>query len=281
MKYLSAIAVTLLLTANTFAQKLPIPSPPAKVFQTVGLTELEINYSRPGAKGREVWEELVPVDAIWRTGANKSTLISFNTEVFIGDEDVEKGTYSLFTMFHKNNEVTVYLNSDIEGWGKENYEEANNVVEFKTKWQKDEVFHENMVFYFDDITSGSANIYLSWAGRKVIIPIRVDFIGPSVANIDMKIRESDEPDFRVYKNAAAFYLENEMEPEKALEYASKSVELEEHFWNVYTLSEAYAVNGDFKNAIKYAKKSMALAKEANYEPYVKKNQDNIDRWEKM
>ena len=55
----------------------PAPSPSAKLMQTVGLTEVMIDYSRPNMRGREVYGNLVPFDKLWRTGANAYTKITF------------------------------------------------------------------------------------------------------------------------------------------------------------------------------------------------------------
>ena len=56
--------------------KTPTLSPFSKISQQVGLTEVALQYSRPSAKGRVVFGELVPYDKVWRTGANAATRIT-------------------------------------------------------------------------------------------------------------------------------------------------------------------------------------------------------------
>ncbi len=77
-KYL--IISALLVFSYSFSQvNTPQPSPLAEIEQIVGLTEIEVEYSRPSMRGREIFGNLVPYNRIWRTGANASTKISFST----------------------------------------------------------------------------------------------------------------------------------------------------------------------------------------------------------
>ncbi len=276
----SIFALALTFTVGTaVAQELPAPSPMAEVEQKIGLTDVEVEYSRPGAKDREVWGDLVPYDQLWRAGANKATAIEFSSDVVIGGVDVKEGKYALFILPYKG-KAEVILNSKTESWGTGDYDEANNVASFEADFTDVEIETESMLFYFDNVKSGSADLILTWAGKSIIMPIEVDYIEASIENINKAVKE-DAENFRVFNNAAGFYLDNNIDAKKALEYAKKSVELDAKFWNVKTLSEAYAANGDYKNAVKTAKKSLQLAEEANYGPYIKMNNANIDAWSKM
>ena len=78
--------------------KTPQASPSSKIEQVVGLTTVEVNYSRPSAKGRTVYGELVPYGKYWRTGANENTTVTFSENVMFGKSELKKGTYALFTL---------------------------------------------------------------------------------------------------------------------------------------------------------------------------------------
>ena len=106
---------------------LPRVSPNATVSQVIGITTVTVDYFRPGVKDRVIWGELVPYDEIWRTGANRATTVSFDTEVMITGKKVDKGTYSLFTI-PSVNEWTVILNSNAELWGTMGYKEEEDVL---------------------------------------------------------------------------------------------------------------------------------------------------------
>lgn len=261
------------------AQDLPLPSPYAEVEQTIGLTEVEVEYYRPGAKEREVWGDLVPFGKLWRTGANKNTIIEFSTDATIAGQEVRAGKYSLF-LNPNESEAELFLNTETEGWGTGKFQDSNTVVSSSVEVEQAKGFTETMLFYFDNVTYGTADLILTWADRKVIIPIEVDYVSESLKNIEKAIAEDGE-NFRVYNNAASFYIDNNLDPAAAVKYARQSVELEEKFWNVKTLSEALANNEEYKEAIKVAEKSLKMSEEAEYEPYIKMNRANIERWKAM
>ncbi len=81
--------------AQTKKQEIRI-SPKAEVMQTVGFTDIQIVYSRPGVKGRTIWGKLVPFDAVWRAGANEATKITFSTDVTVEGKKLKKGTLQFF-----------------------------------------------------------------------------------------------------------------------------------------------------------------------------------------
>src|SRR5690606_32048204 len=116
MKSTKLIAGTFMFFAvastGSYAQlQLPAPSPKASVMQTVGLTEITIDYSSPGVKGRTIWGDLVPYDQLWRTGANSATQISFSKDVTVNGTQVPKRKYPLFAIPGKT-DWTLILNKN-------------------------------------------------------------------------------------------------------------------------------------------------------------------------
>src|SRR6056297_3850063 len=99
----------------------PAPSPLAKMEQMVGLTEVHLEYSRPSAKGRTIYGDLVPFDKLWRTGANSATKVTFSDDVVIEGKTLEAGSYALFTIPGKE-EWTIIFNTDTEQGGTGNYD---------------------------------------------------------------------------------------------------------------------------------------------------------------
>ena len=65
----------------SFAQEMPTKSQLGKVVQKLVGTTIEINYSRPNAKGRKIWGDLVPYGQVWRLGANESTKITTSGDI--------------------------------------------------------------------------------------------------------------------------------------------------------------------------------------------------------
>src|SRR3954467_596278 len=105
----------------------PQPSQAASIKQRIGLTDIEISYARPNKNGREIFGGLLPYGQVWRTGANASTKITFSDAVKIGGVGVPAGEYALYTI-PAENEWTVILSKDTEGWGAYEYKRENDVA---------------------------------------------------------------------------------------------------------------------------------------------------------
>src|SRR5262252_9702174 len=100
-----AAALTVCLASSARAQlQTPLPSPNATVSQMIGVTKVEIAYSRPHVKGpthkedRVIWGGVVPYDQVWRTGANAVTKITFDGDVTVEGQRLAAGSYGLFTI---------------------------------------------------------------------------------------------------------------------------------------------------------------------------------------
>ena len=91
MKNIIVLLSLVLISSVSFSQRLTTPtlSPFTKISQQVGLTNINLEYSRPSAKGREVFGNLVPYGKIWRTGANASTKISVKEPIHIGGNPLD------------------------------------------------------------------------------------------------------------------------------------------------------------------------------------------------
>src|SRR5215467_13707375 len=111
MKRLALVSLVASFLARAARADLDLPrrSPFAKVSQTVGLTDIVVDYSSPGVKGRKIWGGLVPYDQMWRAGANTATKITFSKDVTFAGKPVPSGTYAFFVIPGKG-DWTVILN---------------------------------------------------------------------------------------------------------------------------------------------------------------------------
>lgn len=259
------------------AQELPKPSPYAETMQRVGLTDVTVKYSRPGVKDRTIFGDLEPYDQVWRTGANAATKIEFSTDVNFGGTDVKAGTYSIMSTPGKDM-WKVYLNTDL-GVQEGSYKAENNVAEVSVKGMGTDDMVESMTFWFANVKDESADLMFAWENTSWSIPVKVKATEQALKNIDAKIGEI-EGAYGVYNTSARYYLDNNQDLTKALAWSEKSVEIEAKFWNVYTLSLIQAAQGNKKEAIKTAERSLELAEKAKYQPYIKMNKDNIAKWSK-
>lgn len=95
---------------------LGVPSPTDTVTATIGGAEMEVVYSRPAMRGREIWGGLVPYGEVWRTGANAATHFSTSRPIRLGDLDLPAGDYTLWTTFTPQG-GTLIVNSQTDQWG--------------------------------------------------------------------------------------------------------------------------------------------------------------------
>lgn len=161
--------ITLLFTANIFAQTKIPPSQKQAISQNVGGTDITIVYHRPNAKGRVIFGELVPFDKVWRTGANNATTFEVSKNVLVGDEVLAAGKYSMHTIPGKDN-WTIIFNKTSDQWGSFEYNEADDQLRIKAKPMLGQ-FHETMTIMFADVLETKANIVIAWDKTSVSFPI--------------------------------------------------------------------------------------------------------------
>jgi len=165
----------LLLALQVDAQNKPASSPLGKVYQRVGVTDIEVTYSRPGVKDRTIFGEggLTPFGKLWRTGANGATLISLSTDAMIGGEKVLAGTYAILTIPGKE-KWTIIINADDKLRGTGAYDDAKDVAKFEVDAMEFPVKVETMTFLFGEVKNTSASLGLFWENTAVMIPIEVE-----------------------------------------------------------------------------------------------------------
>ena len=128
MKKIIFILTSLIASYVINAQvKTPAPSPHCSLTQVVGLTDVTVDYSRPSAKGRIVFGDLVPFGKLWRTGANANTTVSFSEDVVINGTTLKKGTYALYTT-PKADMWEVIFYTETDNWGTPENWDANKVA---------------------------------------------------------------------------------------------------------------------------------------------------------
>ena len=94
-----------------------IASPGAKVNSTILGTNIEVNYSRPLKRGREIFGYVVPYNRVWRAGANHATQISFDKDLVFGGELLRKGKYNLFVVPKEKDSWTLIFNIEENAFG--------------------------------------------------------------------------------------------------------------------------------------------------------------------
>ena len=275
----------LFLSFNMIMAQLEIPaaSPKSKLFQTVGLTEISVEYSRPSVKNRNIFGSLVPYDKIWRTGADESTKISFSDDVLINSATLKAGTYSLYTIPNTNYwDIIFYAETNV--WGVPRNWDENKVV-LKTRVDSynlpESIKAETLQISFDFLSNDAAVMAILW--DNTYVPVRINV--PTTKNVMLKISEvlNNTPTFSDYYKAAVFMNDQKIDAKKALEYMEFAMNSNENprFWQLRQYSLILAENKLFKRAISVAKKSLKMAKKSGNENYIKMNEASIQSWKNL
>jgi len=279
MKKLILLTFICSLSLSVNAQiKSPQPSTSQTVTQTVGLTNIELSYSRPSMRERNIFGELVPYGKMWRTGANKNTTITFDKDVIIGSKEVKAGTYAIFTKPNAQS-WEVYFYSDTSNWGTPAaWENEKVVASIKANVVAMPMEVETFTISFDAITNDSATLGFRWDHTYVAVPISF-FTDTQVTKSIESVMSG--PNAGDYYTAAVYYLNADKDIKKAKNWIDKAIEMRENpaFWYYRQQSLIYAKSGDKNGAIKAAKKSLALAKEAGNEDYIALNTKSLKAWE--
>jgi len=260
--------------------KAPQASPKSTLSQVVGLTNVEIVYSRPSAKGRDVFNNLVPFGKLWRTGANENTTISFSDDVVIEGKTLPKGKYALYTTPRADNwEIIFYTSTD--NWGNPaNWDETKVALKATVKSEHLERFVESFTIGINNLDNNFAHLELSWENTIVALKFVVPTQKTAMASIEKTLAGPTAGD---YFSSAQYFFQSNGDLAKALTYVNKALDIssDKPFFYYRLKSLIQAKQGDKKGAIETAKLSLAGAEAAKNQDYVKMNKDSMAEWSKI
>ena len=279
---ISLSALLLVIAAVTDAQlRLPRPSQGASVSQTIGVTDITINYSRPPVKGRTIFadapttmasratgeatlddqtkrqagEPIVPYGHVWRTGANEATQFAVTDDVLINGQKLPAGKYSLSTIPGKD-EWTIIFNSDYGQWGSFTYDEKKDVLRVKTKpqWVSDN--QELLLYSFEPTADNAATVNIRWEKVRVPFTVQVDVVGTTLVKARKAVAEAKPDDWRTPFNAAGYARQNNSmtDAEAFINAALKAVDV-----SIATKPTFQNLVGKTNILLNYGKKDEAFA----------------------
>jgi len=272
-KTISAFAATAMfgifsLTVNAQALKVPAPSPLQTIDQAFALSNIKIEYSRPGVKGRVIYGDIVPFGKVWRTGANQSTKITFGEDVKVDGNALPAGTYALYTVPNKDSWDILFYKDLKLGGNVADYKKENEALLIKVIPSALAAKVETFTINVADITSSSANIELLWEQTRVAFNVVADIDSKIMKNIETSLATDNRP----YFQSANYYYDNNKDLAKALEWANKAIEINpKAYYMVHLKAKILLKQKDFKGAIAAAEQSSVLAKEAKSDDYVAMN----------
>ncbi len=257
----SVFAVLVLLAAQPAAAqlKLPAASPAAKVSQEVGLTDISIEYSSPGVKGRKIWGALVPWDQPWRSGANASTKITFSRDVTFGGKPVPAGTYAIITIPAQKG-WTVILTKNLAALAGQPYDAKDDVVRVSGTTATIPS-RERLTYLFSNTTETDTSLDLEWEKLRVSVPIKTDTAAHTQANIKSTLDNA----WRPHAQAANYLSENTKDYATALKYADASIGIQSTWYNNWVRAQILAKQGNREEALKSAQVAWDLGnKDQNF-----------------
>ncbi|WP_111708339.1 DUF2911 domain-containing protein [Lutibacter citreus] len=257
--------------------KTPQPSPLSKVEQVVGLTDVTLEYSRPAARGRVIFGDLVPFGKTWRTGANANTKITFSDNVKIDGKELKKGTYAIYTIPNKDSWEVIFY-EDTNNWGTPQKWDDNKVAVKTTANTLNIPFSvESFTIDINGISNNGATLEFIWENTVATVPFEVPTDKLALKSIENAMSGPTQDD---YFQAATYYHTSGKDLKTALKWMEKATAKDAKFWHLRRMSLIQADLGDKTGAIATAKKSLEAATKANNADYVKMNKESIAAWQK-
>jgi len=253
------------------------PSPAASVTQTIGISTVSVNYSRPSVKGREIWGKLVPYgwnvqgfgagnSAPWRAGANENTTIKFSHDATVEGKPVPAGTYGLFFVINEDNTGEVILSKDHQSWGSFWYDPNNDL--FRTKIQlRENPMTEMLTYDFINNTKTSSELVLNWEKKQFPVKIEFDVDKIVMANAVEELKNTTGFSWQGYASAANYAAQNKINYDQALKWADQAVTMNNSFATLNIKSNVLRGMGKTEEADKVVNDAIAISTEAELNQY--------------
>jgi hypothetical protein len=247
----------LILAFNSHAQNITTPRTPslaAAVSQTIGISTVSINYSRPSVKGRIIWGNLVPYgynkqgfgagnEAPWRAGANENTVIRLSHPGKIEGHPVPAGEYGLFFVVNQDNTGEVILSKDSRSWGSFWYVSDHDLFRAKIAL-RDIPMTEMLTYDFQSLTKTSAELDLNWEKKQ--FPVRIEFDVDEIvmANAVEELKGPVGFNWQGYASAANYALANTVNLPQATLWIDRAVQISPNFNTLSTKAKLLKATGN-------------------------------------
>ena len=248
-----ALCGTASLAAAQSAIEVPAPSLHARVEQRVGITDVALDYSSPGVKGRKIWGDVVPFDKTWRAGANAPTKLTVSRDFSFGGTAVPAGTYSVFMVPGKA-AWTVMLNTDVNVT-QDDHDAKKDVAKVTIKPAALPALRERLRYTFGDTQDAKTTLELEWERVRIAVPITIDTPKFVTASIDKAVADAWRPHF-----VAAGYLNDSGQADRALAMIDKSIAIQDNWRNQWLRAQIQQKKGNKAEAIAAANRAQELGK---------------------
>lgn len=255
----------------------PRASAPESTTTQVGLTDIQIEYSRPSKRDRTIFGEVVPYGKMWRTGANASSVIQFSDDVIIDGQTLKAGKYAIYTIPNENN-WEVYFYNETTNWGNQvEWDDKKIAAKTMAKVEKSNAIQETFSIHLDHITLNSAMLTFQWDQTISAVKIEVPTDRKAMESIEKTM--SGTPSAQDYLAAAGYYSQTGKDIQQAKKWMDTGIKMLDKpaFYQLYAQANIHAEAGDKKSATAIAKQALEASKTANDDAYIRMNENLLKK----
>ena len=257
------ILLSLIIVTSSFAQlKSPNASPRSNITQIIGLVSVNLDYSRPSKKSREIFGGLVPYNKIWRTGANNPTTISFSDYVKINDQLISAGEYHLYSVPTESTlDLVIYEKTD--AWGSlPTFDKSKVIARVSSDFIDLPNTVETFTISFENISNNGSTLNIMWDNKLAVYNIDALTKDKMINNINNVM--NNNPSSNDYSRAAMYYFEEDIDIEKAMEWINKAYKDSDNlrYWHLRYKALIYEKAGKLNKALEYAESGYKRAIES-------------------
>jgi tetratricopeptide (TPR) repeat protein len=279
------ITLSIVSTSHLQAQLTTLPdggNKKAEVSERIGITDVTLNYDRPGVKGREgqIWGKLVPegyVDqgfgtskaAPWRAGANENTIIEFSTDVLVEGQALPAGKYGFFVAYTPS-ECTLIFSHNCSSWGSFFYDPKEDALRVKVKPVAMDKAVEWLKYEFSDEKENAATIALQWEKLSIPFKVETDYPKLQLESFRRELRSNKGFTWNAWMQAAQFCAQRNIDLEEGLTWANAAVNPpigEKNFQSLSTKAQVLTALNRKDEADASMKEALPLAREAEVHVY--------------
>jgi len=257
----------------------------ASISERIGITDVTINYDRPGVKGRDgqIWGKLVHTGytdlgfgtskaAPWRAGANENTTIEFSNDVKVEGQLLPAGKYAFFIAYDPA-ECTLIFSKNSGSWGSFYYDPKEDALRVKVKPVATDKSVQWLKYEFMDEKENSATVALEW--EKLMIPFRVevDYVGQQIESFRRELRSNRGFTWNAWDQAAQFCVQHNTNLDEALTWANTAIEGvfigQKNFQTLSTKAQILSAQGKSDEAASIMKEALPMGSTAEIHQYAR------------
>jgi hypothetical protein len=247
------------------------PSPASTLSQEIGISKIEISFSRPAVKGRKIWGAVVPFGEVWRTGANTATVITFSHPAQVAGKNVPAGSYGFFAIPGEK-AWTLILSNKAKQWGASDYKQQEDLLRWEATPETGP-FLERLDYRVLPVDAGNATVELGWEKLRVSFPVTFDTRAIYWAHLEDRLKQAPDTDWVPWFQAARYCQEQGIEPQKAQAWIEKSLKIHEDFLNQEIAGRIYRDAKRMPEALAHLQKAIDLSRGKAPKEYT----DNLEK----